>query len=673
LGESMLDTTAEIGDSVVDVLLDDVMTGVSDAASNLFWTSRQRAAEKLKRRGYKTTSEGHGDDDPDELTPFEMLTLNSMVRRIQRQYRRRKGISLELPSEQSRGAAGSTATAGMESDRPPPYDHVGVPLSTHEVPTHDVDPSTAHLEGRPCADVSSIESNEPPVTRVRGDARRRHKVQWMLGDQEPSSHQSLAEQGRGASDACAMTRVRSARRLQPCESTSKSDDLVDVPVEVCTIVMDTAAPTPEPSHCSPSDQSLSVSGAPAMARILRRASSQRGATRRPPRTCEGSDSKSDALVDMAMASVRRRCDRRASSRDDTAALTFAPLDCPSSKQNPSTGTGTGPGTASLVAAQSPGELSMARVARRASRSSRISVARPPQAYEGSSCSTSYDRTMARVRSARRLQMSEGMCERDHRLQTGEAESSNSDALKAAAVGSVAPAAAPTPAAHARDPLRLVRQRVLGVGSTPATPDQPQEEGTTGERHEWNAIVPTAVSRVQLRRRAPPARSEVWHEQPSRAPTRMSTVQRISDGPGQMLQVQELERCTTMHTRRTTMHTRRTTTIRQLTERGFEEMTEETETTAVKQAVKQERRMSRDGHVTASGLNGASELDAPSSPTVNGTSSPTVNGTSPPTVVRRRSQRASSAEAGVPALQDQSRRIRRQRTESSLPKTDGTHE
>jgi len=644
LGESVMDATVEIGDNVVDILLDDVMTGVSDAASNLFWTTRQGAAEKMRKRGYKSTSVGHSDDDSEELTPFEMLTLNTMVKKIQRQYRRRKGISLELPSEQSR--SGSTATAGMESDRLPPYDHVGVALPTHEIPTYDVDLSTAHLEARLCADAACIESNEPPVTRVMGGARRRHKVQSVLGAQEPSHH-SLSEQGCRVSDTCAMTRVRSAHRLQTCEgsvavapamarvirrasshldatrrpqtcegstsksdvavapamarvirrasshldatrqpqtfaestsksdvavapamarvirrasshfdatrqpqtfaeSTSKSDGLVDVPV-VCTVVVAAAAPTTQPSHCSPSEQSLSAAVAPpAMARVIRRASSHFDATRRP-QTCEGSTSKSDGLVDMAMARVHRRRDRRATSWDDTAALTLAPLDCPSSKQNP-----TGTGTASLVAAQSPGALSMARVVRRAS--SQVSVAHRPHAYEGSSHSTSYKRTMARVRSASQLQTCQGV----HRLQTGEAGSSNSDALKAAAVKPLAPAVAPTPAAA---PAR-------------ATSDQPQEEGTKGERQVWDAVGPTAMSRVQLRRRAPPLRAH----------PKMSTVQRISDHPGQVLEVQELER-------RTTMVTRRTTTIRQLTEHGSEEMTEETTEETETTAVKQERRMS----------------------------------------------------------------------------------
>jgi len=123
---------------------------------------------------------------------------------------------------------------------------------------------------------------------------------------------------------------------------------------------------------------------------------------------------------------------------------------------------------------------------------------------------------------------------------------------------LAPAVAPTPAAA---PAR-------------ATSDQPQEEGTKGERQVWDAVGPTAMSRVQLRRRAPPLRAH----------PKMSTVQRISDHPGQVLEVQELER-------RTTMVTRRTTTIRQLTEHGSEEMTEETTEETETTAVNQERRMS----------------------------------------------------------------------------------
>ena len=146
LGESMLDTTAEIGDSVVDVLLDDVMTGVADAVSNLWWSQRQDAMETLRKRGYQTTNVGHTDNESEDVSPVMLFALNFMVKKVQRQYRQRKGGSGDLP-------------------------------------TYDFDLSTVlHREAALTA----------PVTRIRS-TRRRHKVQAVSDPtSEPGSVNSAA-------------------------------------------------------------------------------------------------------------------------------------------------------------------------------------------------------------------------------------------------------------------------------------------------------------------------------------------------------------------------------------------------------------------------------------------------------------------------------------------------
>jgi len=99
IGHDGVDLGDSLGDAATEAMLEgeSMLEGAGDAVSNLWWLQRQGAVEKLRKRDYHTTN-ASGDESQD-ISPIELFAVNSMVKKVQRQYRQRKGgSSADLPT-----------------------------------------------------------------------------------------------------------------------------------------------------------------------------------------------------------------------------------------------------------------------------------------------------------------------------------------------------------------------------------------------------------------------------------------------------------------------------------------------------------------------------------------------------------------------------------------------
>jgi len=168
IAEGVVEGAAETGVDVADVL--NVLNGVSDAASNLWYMTRKGAADKLRR----------GDDDGnqsgvalEELTPLEQYAVESTVKRIQRRYRQHKGITSEPPPYRPQ------ITSGPLSSELGDVEHREAMVERER----QIDDLRQQITGGPLSsDLRDVEHREAMVERERQIDERERERERQIDD-----------------------------------------------------------------------------------------------------------------------------------------------------------------------------------------------------------------------------------------------------------------------------------------------------------------------------------------------------------------------------------------------------------------------------------------------------------------------------------------------------------